>query len=153
MLPTAQHCHKLERNEAEQRHASPELACLIRERRDLSEERAHEEPGVRARISKRIQRLLRKQMRLQRTTKIDKILSQFSGLKHVTGIRNNGKRNHCCSVLSAAGEVVVDQQGIADVFADFITRCMPLEAPQMPLTLLNTLLLFQNSLRMESGQS
>ena len=70
-------------------------------------------------ISHRIRKELRKISRARQNTKIDQILNDFKGLKHIAGIRSGGKKHRLTSVMDKSGNVVDDRQSIVDVFAEF----------------------------------
>ena len=70
-------------------------------------------------ISKSIRTLLKKATKARQNQRIATILHEFSGLKQIDGIRNNGKRHKMTSVRNKSGEVLDERQSIAEVFADF----------------------------------
>jgi hypothetical protein len=63
-----------------------------------------------AKISKMIQKELRKSSRERCRAQIGHLLSQFRDLKQITNIRSNGKRQHITSMTNSAGEIVDDKK-------------------------------------------
>ena len=89
---------------------------LMRERRKMGGKAGAPE---RVAISKQIQRDIQKAMKKSKQSKINRILEEFKGLKHIGGIRNNGKRPRMVSMKNKEGQLQNDRQEIADVFAEF----------------------------------
>jgi hypothetical protein len=96
--------------------ANSRLQALIQSRKDLRTRGLRKES---ADIGKEIEREIRALSRAKKKARIEKILVQFKGLKFITGIRKNEKRQHIGSMRDAKGEVHTDRQQIANIFADF----------------------------------
>jgi hypothetical protein len=73
----------------------------------------------RVKLSKQIQREIRKTMRSKKTNQIQERLQQFTGLRQLGNIRANGKKRIIASVIDKHGMHQSDRQAIANVFADF----------------------------------
>ena len=73
----------------------------------------------RAALSKRIQKEMKAFILARKRAKIDRILTQFRGLKHIANIKANGKHSYLGGVLNKEGKLQNDRCSIADVFADF----------------------------------
>ena len=54
-------------------------------------------------ISKRIQKEVRRATEQKKRAKIDQILSGFKGLRYIADIRNNGKRKQLSSIVDIRG--------------------------------------------------
>lgn len=96
------------------------LSCkartLIDERRSIR--RGHGGRSMKE-VSKEIQKEIRRHMRAKKREQISKILEDCKGLKHIAGIRNNGKKTWISSVRNENGELQESRDGIANAFADF----------------------------------
>lgn len=81
------------------------------------------EEGVRGRaishISKMIQRAIRSKERKKQDDKIGVLLEQFSGLKHIAGMRAGGKKRQMSAIRWPDGSEASDKKDIANVFAAF----------------------------------
>ena len=102
--------------ESRDTEASSRLARLIRQRKEMRI-RCRRKDGTK--LEKQIQREIRALARARMRTRIGKILTQFTGLKFITGIRNNQKRHLIGSMLDKDGTLQTGRQETADVFADF----------------------------------
>ena len=83
-------------------------------------------PGVRqqrnkrrARLSKFMHKHIRKHKRTQRRQKISTILSNFSNLKHIPGIKSRRDKHLIAEITDQQGHCRTNRQDIADIFADF----------------------------------
>ena len=74
-------------------------------------------------VVKRISRLIKKEIRAiaraRKSAKISKILEELKDLKRIAGIRGNDKKVSICAVLDKDGKQRIEQDDIADVFAEF----------------------------------
>jgi hypothetical protein len=70
-------------------------------------------------ISKKIQKTIRKAIRVKANEKIAERLTEFKDLGSIAGIKINGKKKRIASMLDQHGNVQDDQKEIANVFADF----------------------------------
>ena len=70
-------------------------------------------------MSKLVQREACNILRARRRGRISKILEDFKGLRYITGIKTHVKRELIGSMEDAAGNVCVQRDSIANVFADF----------------------------------
>jgi hypothetical protein len=68
-------------------------------------------------LQKRIQKELRSITRARKRARIGSILEEFKGLKFITRIRKNEKRQLIGSVRDKDGVLKTDRQEIADIFA------------------------------------
>jgi len=120
LAKTAAHCRELDKHNLAQSEEprDPQIEQLIRQRRNLLETNGPE----RTAISKKIQKLFRKQLRNRRRAKITKVLDDFKGLKQIKDIRNNCKKVRTNCMLDSGGNEVSDPAEIADVFAAFYSK-------------------------------
>ena len=70
------------------------LRELIRKRRELRSSGDRDVPTMTA-VSKDIQKLIRKQNRIDKHEKIAKVLDEFKDIKRIIGIRNNNRKYVC----------------------------------------------------------
>ena len=106
----------------EQVHAlNVQIQSLIAQRRRLQEstQDAREILFRRKQICKDIQKLVRKRTRLKKAERISTILHEFRGLKDIAAIKGHHKTSKITSMRREDGTVVLDDKGIADVFAEF----------------------------------
>ena len=86
----------------------------------IKERKSHRAEGQDAKqISKQIRREIRAITRAVKGAKIEKIMQSFKGLKFIADIQKGGKKYKISSMTGTDGKQVSDEQGIADVFADF----------------------------------
>ena len=97
------------------------LQELIALRRSVCSGLSMEEHGRSARkeICKEIQRLTRTKVRWRKRAQIEAILTEFVGLKDIASIKGVGSKKAIEVVKDNSGNLVTDEQGIADVFASF----------------------------------
>ncbi len=92
------------------------LTSLIQERR---QEKSMGYYNSVALTSKKIQKEVRAVARARAPAKIDKILTEFRGLKLIAEIKNDGMKQGIGKMKMKSGEYTTDFQEIADVFAVF----------------------------------
>ena len=86
----------------------------------IKERKSHRAEGQYAKqISKQIRREIRAITKAVKCAKIEKIMQSFKGLKFIADIQKGGKKYKISSMTGTDGKQVSDEQGIADVFADF----------------------------------
>ena len=73
----------------------------------------------RAAISKELRKEIKLKKRERAESKIEEILSKFSGLNAISGMRTCKKRDLIADIEDKNGTRSIDRQGIADIFADF----------------------------------
>lgn len=74
---------------------------------------------ARKELSKQIQKEITAVKRIERRSKIEKILNDFQSLKSISGIKSSKKKTYMTSMLDKNGEEQTERQHIADIFADF----------------------------------
>ena len=79
-------------------------------------------PSEVARISKEINKVVRAITRRRQKGRIDTILQEFRGLKHIKSIKGNSKKRLMTNMRSSSGKVVTSRVEIANVFADFYEK-------------------------------
>ena len=95
--------------------ATADCKELIRQRRSLQ---ASDVLAKKA-VAKNIQKLQRHILRKEKQHKISRILSEFRGLKEIANIKGTDDRTSVNARNDKDGNLVADEQGIADVFAEF----------------------------------
>ena len=106
-------------------HATDEITqrirMLIKHRRCVQND-CRIELGERDRrrrtICKEIQKLVKQRAVIGKQAKIAKILSEFRGLRDISGLKGNGRRN-IAAVMDKNDHLVDDKASISDVFAGF----------------------------------
>lgn len=73
----------------------------------------------RAAISKHIQKEIKHIKQAERTKKIQNILANFKGLKHIAGIKSDNKRPYIAQMKDKHGKKQSQRRSIADIFATF----------------------------------
>ena len=58
-----------------------------------------------ASLSKLIQKEVRRAMKAKKSEAIDKILTQFKGLRFIANVRNNGKRHQLSTIIDGDGQL------------------------------------------------
>ena len=96
--------------------AAQRVDSLIQQRRRLRQRGARK---VWTNVEKQLQKELRAITRARRAARIGRILEEFKGLRFITGITNNHKKQLIGSMRNKLGELKSDRQSIADVFAEF----------------------------------
>ena len=91
-----------------------QLMNMIQQRRSLPHTSLE-----RKTMSKNIQEEIKALKRLERHSKIERILGEFKGFKYVAGIKSRRKQKHATSMLDANGEEQTERQHIANIFSDF----------------------------------
>ena len=77
-------------------------------------------------ISKRIQQETKAATRKHKKHKVEHLLTDFQGLKQISGILSGGKQDKICEVLDPNKEIITHVQDIADTFASLshaFSRC------------------------------
>ena len=106
--------HAVQSEKMQEGMSKDRLQHLIKERK------SHRAEGQDAKqISKQIRREIRAITRAVKGAKIEKIMQSFKGLKFIADIQKGGKKYKISSMTGTDGKQVSDEQGIADVFADF----------------------------------
>ena len=111
-----------------------QMKRLIEERRALQLDettRADERDSRRKEICKQIQKLTRKRARMRKTAAIQKILSEFRGLKEIAGIGQRTNKPCIASLQDCAGNLKSDAADIAEIFASFY-ECLYKSQRQAP---------------------
>ena len=87
---------------------------LMQERRRAREQR---EKCRTTELSKLIQKEVRRATQTRKRAQVDRILTEFKGLRFIADVRNNGKRQELSSIFDADGSLHSSEQDILDVFA------------------------------------
>lgn len=56
---------------------------------------------------------------MEKAEKMDKILSEFKGLRYIADIRNSGRKRHLRSIIDHVGNIQTSEEAILEVFATF----------------------------------
>lgn len=117
ILDTADKCKEVVESLANGYTAvSNKASSLIKERKDA---RRSGDKVQQVASSKLLRKEVRAQLRAFRRGRISKILSEATGLQHIAGIRQNGRRSLLTSVKDICGDIQTSRQGIVDAFASF----------------------------------
>ena len=73
----------------------------------------------RAKLSKQIQKAIRKNRRQDQQIKIGNIIEEFRGLNRIAMVKARGRRDMITHMIDKAGNTKHERQSIANVFADF----------------------------------
>ena len=144
-----------------------QLKVLIKARRQLNKELNMDEQAKtkdRATLSKKIQKLSRTRLRQQKRSKIEKILSEFRGLKQIAAIKSEGKREHIAKVADENGVDKTSPEEIAEAFARFYEKlytstrtlthtCNPVEHPTSEIPPFSMTELLDALKRLKRGRS
>ena len=115
LVQVAAECRRKPTSEDPRAPRDDQILKWIEDRRSMQ----HEQPEERRRLSKNIQRAIRKSMRKKHRQQIDRIIQNFEGLRKIADIKNNGKKSLLSGVVDREGTHRDDRQQIADVFAEF----------------------------------
>jgi len=117
LLETAEQYHaKVDNNLGDAFDFFVKAKLLMRNRRAAL--CAGDKPRV-CELSKMIQKELRGAIKLKKRGQVDKILTEFKGLRFIAGVRNNGRRQQLSSILDDTGKLHTSEQDILNVFATF----------------------------------
>jgi hypothetical protein len=117
LLETAEQYHaKVDNNLGDAFDFFAKAKLLMRNRRSAL--CAGDKPRV-CELSKMIQEELRGAIKLKKRGQVDKILTEFKGLRFIAGVRNNGRRQQLSSILDDTGKLHTSEQDILNVFATF----------------------------------
>ena len=112
---TAQECREERRPRAEDNALKDQINALLAERKSMQGRTSEE----RKKLSKEIQRQIRKDTRLKQREQISRIISDFVGFKRISNIKNNEKKEALPKMVDKCGVPHDSRQEIADVFAEF----------------------------------
>ena len=97
------------------RPSSVNLQTLLQQRRDTPSS----DQETRRLLTKEIRKEIRDTRRIERRTKIGKILNEYKNLKTISGIKSQKQKELIPCMISENGSEINERQGIADTFADF----------------------------------
>jgi len=116
VMRTADQCRHIDAEDSSAREGEQqEVKQLIEARKEIREPKS----DSRKALSKSIQKKLSRQMRTKRRQRIGKLIEDFSGLRKITSIKAQGKRELLPHMIDKDGVRQDGRQEIADVLADF----------------------------------
>ena len=108
-------CAKAEAKTKERGEKHEQIRVWIEERKQMRPGQGDE----RREVSKKIRRAICRDMRKRKREKINGLLENFTGLRHIADIKNNAKKMLIPSMTDKQGKVHTNRQEIVNVFAPF----------------------------------
>ena len=118
VVQTAETCTLADHKMTARLGLSGETQNLIKARRDCAT-LADWQVADRPRLSKMIQKSIRRDIRQHKRQRIEEQVAAFRDLKSISGIRKRGKKHNIASIMDAHSQLQTSRQNIVDVFADF----------------------------------